>query len=61
MLQNVILKERSVKMERKIFKIAMIAMLLVCVCATIASALSFSVTMTPSKKVVPSKKFLDVA
>ena len=41
-------------MERKIFKIAIIAMLLVCVCATIASALSFSVTMTPSKKVVPA-------
>ena len=40
-------------MERKIFKIAIIAMLLVCVCATLVSALSFSVTMTPSKKVVP--------
>lgn len=41
-------------MERKILKIAIIAMLLVCVCATITSALSFSVTMTPSKKVVPA-------
>ena len=41
-------------MERKIFKIAIIAMLLVCVCATLVSALSFSVTMTPSKKVVPA-------
>lgn len=41
-------------MERKIFKIAIIAMLLVCVCATVTNALSFSVTMTPSKKVVPA-------
>ncbi len=41
-------------MERKILKIAIIAMLLVCVCATLVSALSFSVTMTPSKKVVPA-------
>ncbi len=40
-------------MERKIFKIVIIAMLLVSVCATIASALSFSVTMTPSSKIVP--------
>ena len=40
-------------MNRKIFKIVVIAMLLVSVCATIASALSFSVTMTPSSKIVP--------
>ena len=41
-------------MERKFFKIVIIAMLLVCVWETIVSALSFSVTMTPSKKVVPA-------
>lgn len=41
-------------MERKILKISIIAILLVCVCATIVSALSFSVTMTPSSKVVPA-------
>lgn len=39
-------------MNRKFFKIVIIAMLLVSVCATIASALSFSVTMTPSSRVV---------
>ena len=41
-------------MERKILKIAIIAVLLVCVCSTLVSALSFTATMTPSKKVVPA-------
>ncbi len=41
-------------MERKILKIAIIAILLVCVCSTLVSALSFTATMTPSKKVVPA-------
>ena len=40
-------------MEKKILKIAIIAMLLICVCSTLVSALSFTATMTPSKKVVP--------
>ena len=41
-------------MERKFFKIAIIAVLLVCVWSTLASALSFTATMTPSSKVVPA-------
>lgn len=41
-------------MERKILKIAIIAILLVCVCSTLVSALSFTATMTPSSKVVPA-------
>ena len=41
-------------MERKFLKVVIIAMLLVCVCATIANALSFSVIMEPSKRVVPA-------
>ena len=40
-------------MEKKILKITIIAVLLVCVWSTLASALSFTATMTPSKKVVP--------
>lgn len=41
-------------MKRKILKISIVVMLLVCVCATIVNALSFSVTMTPSSKVIPA-------
>ena len=41
-------------MDRKFFKVVIIAMLLVCVYTTIASALSFSVIMEPSKRVVPA-------
>ena len=41
-------------MKRKIFKIAIVVMLLVCVYATIVNALSFSVTMTPSSKFIPA-------
>lgn len=41
-------------MERKILKIAIIAVLLVCTCSTLVNALSFTATMTPSKKVVPA-------
>lgn len=41
-------------MERKFLKIVIVAILLVCVWETMVSALSFSVTMTPSKKVVPA-------
>lgn len=40
-------------MEKKILKIAIIAVLLVCVCSNIVNALSFTATMTPSSKVVP--------
>ncbi len=41
-------------MERKILKIAIIAVLLVCVCSSLVNALSFTVSMTPSSKVVPN-------
>ena len=41
-------------MERKILKIAIVAVLLVCVFSTLVNALSFTVTMTPSSKTVPT-------
>lgn len=41
-------------MERKILKIAIVAVLLVCVFSTLVNALSFTVTMTPSSKTIPT-------
>ena len=41
-------------MEKKFLKVAIIAVLLVCVCSTLVNALSFTVTMTPSHKTVPN-------
>ena len=43
-------------MEKNLLKIAIITILLICVCATIVNAYSFTATMTPSNTTVAESK-----